>query len=131
MRRVFGLLVLLAAVPALAQPTGEAAARPPLLHIVEKDLNGGSHAVPRDIAIVDIGSTLDIRVDRDALAGWVSGAGMSESTQALIDDYARLQALLVGATAEGLEPLAKALVAWGAAGGSPAATAALQQALNA
>jgi hypothetical protein len=128
---VLGLLVLLACVPALAQPAGEAAARPVLLHIVEKDLNGGSHAVPRDIAIVDIGSTLDIRVDRDALAGWVSGAGMGASTQALIDDYARLQALLVGATAEGLAPLGKSLAAWGAAGGSPAATAALQQALTA
>lgn len=131
MRQVLGLWVLLATVPALAQPATEAAARPPLLQIVEKDLNGGSHAVPRDIAIVDIGSTLDIRLDRDALAGWVSGAGMGESTQALIDDYARLQSLLVGATAEGLEPLAKSLAAWGAAGGTPAATAALQQALTA
>jgi hypothetical protein len=53
------------------------------------------------------------------------------STQAVIDDYSQLQSLLVGATAEGLEPLARALADWSAGGGSPAATAALQQALNA
>jgi hypothetical protein len=79
--------------PAAAGGADQAALTGPraVLTLIERDLDGDAHDVPRDRATVDINSLLSVGVDRGALVARLPSPPEGSLTSALITDYAMFQ----------------------------------------